>query len=90
MAGPTAIGGVEVIDPTAGWRWPLASPQKGFQQPFTYVEMARDGSRVLGLNHEAVVVWTLDLPKTSDETSAWLDKTTNATSDSPTGPLTWR
>jgi hypothetical protein len=84
------IGGVEVIDPVAGWRWPLASPQKGMQQPFSYVAISPDGSRVLGLTQQAIVVWTLALPKTAEDTQAWLDKLTNATADSPTGPLGWR
>jgi len=89
-AGPTMTGGVEVIDPLVNWRWPLATPQKDFQPPFLYVEVARDGSRVLGLTQNAVVVWTLDLPRTADDTGVWLDKTTNATADSPNGPLGWR
>ena len=33
---------------------------------------------------------TLELPKSGDETTTWLDKTTNATADSPSGPLGWR
>jgi len=90
LAGRTVIAGVEVIDPLVGWRWPLATPQKGVQQPYTYVEIARDGSRVLGVTPNAVVVWTLGLPRTGEETATWLDRTSNATADSPTGPLTWR
>ncbi len=90
IAGSTVIGGVEVIDPLVGWRWALTSPQKGVQQQFTYVEMARDGSRVLGVTPHAVVVWTLQLPASADETETWLDKTTNATADTPSGPLGWR
>ena len=53
-------------------------------------EIARDGSRVLGVTPYAVVVWTLGLPKTADETTLWLDRASNATADSPNGPLTWR
>jgi hypothetical protein len=90
IAAPTITGGVEVIDALVGWRWPLTSPQKGVQQGFTYVEMARDGSRVLGVTPQAVVVWTLQLPGAGDETEAWLDKTSNATADTPSGPLGWR
>jgi hypothetical protein len=52
--------------------------------------MARDGSRVLGVTPQAVVVWTLQLPGAGDETEAWLDKTSNATADTPSGPLGWR
>ncbi len=90
LAGRTVTAGVEVIDPLVGWRWPLATPQKGVQAPYTYVEIARDGSRVLGVTPYAVVVWTLGLPKTADETTLWLDRASNATADSPNGPLTWR
>ncbi len=90
IANPTVLSGVEVIDPVAGWRWPLASPQKGVQEPFTYVEIARDGSRILGLTQHSVAVWTLELPGSAEETTTFLDKLTNAIADSPTGPLSWR
>jgi hypothetical protein len=90
IANPTVSGGVELIDPGAGWRWPLAAPKKGMQHPFSYAEISPDGRRVLGVTEDAVVVWTLDLPGTADETSSWLDKLTNATVDNPSDPLRWR
>ncbi len=90
IANPTITGGVELIDPSGGWRWPLASPQKGMQQPFSYAEISPDGRRVLGLTQHSVVVWTLDLPGSADETATWLDKLTNATADNPSDPLRWR
>jgi len=90
VASPTVLGGVEVIDPVAQWRWPLATPLKGMHQPVNDLEISPDGTRVLGLTQHSVVVWTLALPGTLEETASWLDKMTNATADSPSGPLTWR
>jgi hypothetical protein len=90
IASPTVVGGVEVIDPVAQWRWPLATPQKGMHQPFADIEISPDGTRVVGLTQHSVVVWTLALPGSSEETASWLDKLTNATAETPSGPLTWR
>jgi hypothetical protein len=90
IASPTVVGGVEIIDPIAQWRWPLATPQKGMHKPFADIQISPDGTRVVGLTQHSVVVWTLALPGTQDETATWLDKLTNATAESPTGPLTWR
>jgi hypothetical protein len=87
-AAPTVAGGVEVIDPAVDWRWPLASPQKG-QAPFSVVDIAPDGSRVLASNTTEVFVWTLDLPADAEATKAWPGRQTNATLDKPTGPLGW-
>ncbi|HEY5922438.1 MAG TPA: protein kinase [Kofleriaceae bacterium] len=88
LAAPTVAGGVEVVDPLVGWRWPLATPQKG-QAPFSVVDIAPDGSRVLASNTTEVFLWTLDLPGDADATKAWLAKHTNATADNPSGPLGW-
>jgi hypothetical protein len=90
IAAPIASGGVEVVDALTGWKWPLVTQQKGVQRPFGLVEVARDGARVLGVSDEALVVWTLGLPKTPDETASWLERTTNAVLDTPSGPLSWR
>jgi WD40 repeat protein len=90
VACPTVVGGVEVVDPVAQWRWPLATPQKGMHQPFADIQIAPDGTRVVALTQHSVVVWTLALPGTAEETTSWLDKLTNATAGSPSGPLTWR
>jgi WD40 repeat protein len=87
-AAPTVTGGVEVIDPTVDWRWPLATPQKG-QAPFSVVDIAPDGSRVLASNTTDVFVWTLALPEDAEATKAWLIQQTNATADKPSGPLGW-
>jgi hypothetical protein len=89
VASATAVGGVEVIDPLARWRWPLAVPMKG-QQPFGSVEIAPDGSRVMATSSSALLVWTLELPSTAETTATWLDTLTNATADSPVGPLGWQ
>jgi WD40 repeat protein len=88
LAAPTVIGGIEVIDPLVDWRWPLVTPQKG-QAPFTVVDIAPDGSRVLASNTTEVFVWTLDLPDDAGSTTAWLANQTNATADNPSGPLGW-
>ncbi|HEX5064065.1 MAG TPA: hypothetical protein VFV99_32035 [Kofleriaceae bacterium] len=88
LAAPTVTGGVEVIDPLVDWRWALATPQKG-QAPFSVVDIAPDGSRVLGGSATEVFVWTLDLPADTDATKAWLANQTNATADNPSGPLGW-
>jgi hypothetical protein len=90
IASPTVAGGVEVVDPVAQWRWPLATPQKGMHQPFADIQMSPDGARVVGLTQHSVVVWTLDLPGSAEETASWLDKLTNASAPSPSGPLIWR
>jgi hypothetical protein len=89
VAAPTVAGGVEVVDPLVGWRWPLASPQKG-QAPFTVVDIAPDGSRVLASTATEVFVWTLALPPDAEATKAWLARQTNAIADSPSGPLGWQ
>jgi hypothetical protein len=88
VAAPTVIGGVEVIDPVVDWRWPLVTPQKG-QAPFSVVDIAPDGSRVLGSNATEVFVWTLDVPDDADATKTWLGTQTNAIADNPSGPLRW-
>jgi hypothetical protein len=88
IAAPTVIGGVEVVDPLVDWRWPLITPQKG-QSPFSVVDIAPDGSRVLAWSSTEVFVWTLDLPDDAESTRAWLAKQTNAIADKPSGPLGW-
>lgn len=88
-AAHTSVGGVQAIDPLAGWSWSLATPQKG-QSPYASIAIAPDGSRVMAMNDGAVLVWTLDLPRSPDATAAWLDRLTNATADRPMGPLGWR
>ncbi|HEY5946395.1 MAG TPA: hypothetical protein VIV40_12920, partial [Kofleriaceae bacterium] len=88
IAAPTVAGGVEVVDPLVDWRWALATPQKG-QAPFTVVDIAPDGSRVLASNATEVFVWTLDLPGDAETTRAWLANQSNATADNPSGPLGW-
>jgi len=88
VAAPTVVGGVEVLDPLVDWQWPVTTPQKG-QAPFSVVDIAPDGSRVLGGNATEVFVWTLDLPGDADATKAWLGAQTNATADNPSGPLGW-
>jgi hypothetical protein len=89
VAGLSPVGGVEVFDPVTKLAWPLAVPSKG-QAPYSFVEIAPDGSRVLAMTASSLLVWTLDLPTSPDATRAWLDKLTNATADSPNEPLTWR
>ncbi len=88
IAATTVVGGVEVIDPLVDWRWPLVTPQKG-QSPFTLVDIAPDGSRVLAWSGPEAFVWTLDLPADAESTKAWLTRQSNATADNPTGPLGW-
>jgi hypothetical protein len=88
VAAPTVAGGVEIVDPLVSWRWPLATPQKG-QAPFSVVDIAPDGSRVLASNATEVFVWTLELPDDADATRSWLSRLTNATADNPSGPLGW-
>jgi hypothetical protein len=88
VAAPTVTGGVEVIDAEVAWRWPLATPQKG-QAPFSAVDIAPDGSRVLASNTTEVFVWTLDLPTDAETTKTWLARQTNATADKPSEPLGW-
>src|SRR5690606_36259932 len=88
IAARTATSGIEVIDPVVDWRWPLATPNPG--QPFTAVDIAPDGSRVLAPTATEVFVWTLDLPPDAEATRAWLDRMSNATSDNPSGPLGWQ
>ena len=89
VAAPTVTGGVEIVDPLVGWRWPIATPHKG-EPPFTVVDIAPDGSRVLAGNGTEVFVWTLDLPGDAEATKAWLARMTNATADNPSGPLGWQ
>ncbi len=89
VAATTVTGGVEVVDPVASWRWPLVTPAKG-QAPFSVVDIAPDGSRVLASNTTEVFVWTLDLPDDAETTKAWLGTQTNATSDNPAAPLGWQ
>ena len=89
LAAPTVAGGVEVVDPLIDWRWPLAVPQRG-QAPFTVVDIAPGGTRVLASNATEVFVWTLDLPGDADATRAWLASQTNAIADSPSRPLGWQ
>jgi hypothetical protein len=88
IAAPTATGGVEIVDPVVGWRWPLAAPGKG-QAPFSMIDIAPDGSRVLASNATHVFVWTLGLPDDVETTKAWLARQSNATSDNPSVPLGW-
>ena len=54
------------------------------------VEIAPDGSRVAATTANTVLVWTLALPQTADQTRRWLDAITNAVADTPSGPLSWR
>jgi hypothetical protein len=89
LAAPTVTGGVEVVDPLVEWRWPLVTPQKG-QSPFSVVDIAPDGSRVLAWSSTEVFVWTLDLPRDADSTRAWLANQSNAIADKPSGPLGWQ
>jgi hypothetical protein len=88
IAAPTADGGVEIVDPVVGWRWPLATPGKG-QAPFSMIDIAPDGSRVLASNATDVFVWSLGLPDDMESTKAWLARLSNATSDNPSVPLGW-
>lgn len=89
VAGLSPTGGVEVFDPATKQGWPLTIPTKG-QAPYSFVEIAPDGTRVLAMTASTLLVWTLDLPASAEATRAWLDKLTNATADSPSEPLTWR
>jgi WD40 repeat protein len=88
-AGLSALGGVEVFDPLARWSWPLVTPQKG-QPPFSFVHISPDSRRVLAMTSQSLLVWTLDLPQTAQETARWLDRLTNATAETPSEPLGWR
>ena len=86
MAAPDR-GAIEMLDPAVGHHWTLASsPGITYTDP----QISTDGRRVLALTARSLLVWSLDLPATADDTVAWLDRMTNAVADSGPGGLGWK
>lgn len=80
-------GALEMIDPSVSHHWTLAaSPGVTYLEP----QISNDGKRVLAKTARALLVWTLELPTTADETVMWLDRMTNAVADSGPGGLGWK
>jgi WD40 repeat protein len=88
VAAISADGLLEVFDPLAqpGERWTLAAP-KG--RTFGFAQIAPDGSRVLAVTTNGVLVWPLAVPATRDATASWLEGLTNAIAN-PDGTIRWR
>jgi hypothetical protein len=68
-------GTIRIVDPLDGQAWSLATPHG-----VAYVEprISADGRRVIARTSQRLLVWSLYLPETPDQTAAWLDTLTNA------------
>jgi WD40 repeat protein len=79
-------GAVLATDPLTGVRWTHARSSRA---PLSNAMMSRDGKYAFALATDGILRWRLELPRTPEETRAFLDALTNARS--PTGPvaLTW-
>jgi len=81
-------GELWVIDPLIDHkRWTLANPPG---LPLTTPQISNDGRRILAQSAQNLLVWTLDLPQSPEETAAWLDRMSNATTGTGSKSLGWR
>jgi hypothetical protein len=81
-------GALVVIDPlTEHKRWTLADSPGVV---LTRAGVSSDGHRVLAHTATGVLVWTIPVPANPEDTAAWLDKMTNATTGSGSKSLGWR
>jgi hypothetical protein len=79
-------GSIDVLDPLIKpARWRLAAGAT-----YADVQISNDGRRILAKAGSTLVVWDLVLPTNAAETSAWLDKMTNAIVGSGAKSLDWR
>ncbi|MFN0245567.1 MAG: WD40 repeat domain-containing serine/threonine protein kinase [Kofleriaceae bacterium] len=79
-------GSIDVLDPLIKpARFRLASGTT-----YADVQISNDGRRILAKAGSTLVVWDLTLPNNAPETSAWLDKMTNAITGSGAKSLDWR
>jgi hypothetical protein len=80
-------GALVVLDPLVRQRWTLA-PAAGltFENP----AVSADGRRVLVQTPQSLLVWSIELPASADDTVRWLDTITNAVEDGSPGGLGWR
>jgi hypothetical protein len=85
-------GAIDVVDPLAGQQWTLApSGSARFSPPV----ISADGRRVLAQTarppaDRSLVVWSLTLPQTPEDTARWLAAMTNAVDDGSPQGLGWR
>ncbi len=79
-------GAIDVLDPLIKpSRWHLAAGAT-----YADIQISNDGRRVLAKSGSTLLVWDLVLPTNAAETSAWLDKMTNAVAGSGAKSLGWR
>jgi hypothetical protein len=73
-------GTIRIVDPLDGQAWSIATPHG-----VAYVEprISADGRRVLARTAQRLLVWSLYLPETPDQTAAWLETLTNAPGPGP-------
>jgi hypothetical protein len=86
-------GTLRVVDPLARQQWTLAP---AINVAFAAPTISSDGRRVLAMTTRSptatrsLLVWSLDLPSTPDDTARWLETLTNAAEDNTPGTLVWR
>ncbi|CAN5819431.1 hypothetical protein BH11MYX3_BH11MYX3_25000 [soil metagenome] len=81
-------GSLTIIDPLTDHKhWVLASlPGITLTTP----QISSDGRRVAAQTATSLLVWTLALPQGPEETTAWLDRMSNASTGSGPKSLGWR
>jgi hypothetical protein len=80
-------GAVDIVDPLAHQQWTLAPPGG---VAFSHPVISPDGRRVLAQTARGLVVWSIDMPATPEDTATWLDAMTNAVDDQSPRGLGWR
>ncbi|MBA3458565.1 MAG: serine/threonine protein kinase [Deltaproteobacteria bacterium] len=81
-------GALVVIDPlTEHKRWTLADSPGVV---LTRAGVSSDGRRVLAHTATGVLVWTIPMPASAEDTAAYLDKMTNAITGTGSKSLDWR
>ncbi|MDB4961541.1 MAG: WD-repeat protein [Myxococcales bacterium] len=81
-------GALEVVDPLVeNRRWRLAqSPGVSFGSP----QISTDGRWVIAKTPGALLLWSLGVPATQQDTIVWLDRLTNAVSGAGAKSFGWR
>ena len=81
-------GGIEVVDPLVeNRRWTLArSPGVTYSAP----QISTDGRWVIAKTPQSLLLWTLAIPATQDDTVAWLERLSNAVSGSGAKSFGWK
>jgi len=82
-----AHGQLDIVDPLGHQQWTLGQARG---VTFRVPAISTDGRHVLAQTGHSLVMWSLELPATLDDTVTWLDAMTNAIDDGSARGLGWR